>query len=612
MNYAKTAGQFVCKMAMPLALMFAACSTDNGNTISKVDPTPGTEMGGSSEEPSIIAYENVSLRGRAYYAPAESGGSLSSGNFDTSFSRDFFWTGGEVTLKELDSLTLKWTDEPSYTVQIGGSVMDSVTGMMVAGNDGVVRFDSLSLKSPIVLLIAHAGDVSLHAIFDLRDSGTFVIDAYSHLVAGRLQKLVAFGKSFAEAKSQAESEVASIFGFDDFGPSEAALLRAELNELPFRTLNQIRDNLEETESFAGLSAATQGSVKYFILPSRVMRILLLPEAVFERLGEGAVQFYQECLQKKKYLLHMLAKVYGYDACSAANEGKLADIQDDDLKLECKAGSWNVYNVRAGQMNVNHVLGTMIDSRDGQTYKTVTYNFDGVSQTWMAENLKYAAEKSSCVSIGDDSSYCTVYGRLYTLFPLDSTYDKYASEEDCYADRMKVWMDELRAVKGEVTEYDSLLLDEDAHRLCKELEEEPDNPDRVNWSKVIDSLDVLGFNVCPEGWRMPTYEDWMTLITYIDGDLLMSAYGNPAGFGMDLFGAVTERVDGYRVSLKSNENYLFTPRLTPEEMLEPGAQYVGDAIGMFYIKMSVLNDGYLKTAYMSGMPSMGYVRCVKND
>ena len=30
MNYIKTAGQFVCKMAMPLALVFAACS-DNGN-----------------------------------------------------------------------------------------------------------------------------------------------------------------------------------------------------------------------------------------------------------------------------------------------------------------------------------------------------------------------------------------------------------------------------------------------------------------------------------------------------------------------------------------------------------------------------------------------------
>ena len=70
MNYTKIVGQFVCKMAMPLALMFAACSTEDGNAVSKVDGTPGTEMGGASDEPRIVAYEKISLSARAYYAPA--------------------------------------------------------------------------------------------------------------------------------------------------------------------------------------------------------------------------------------------------------------------------------------------------------------------------------------------------------------------------------------------------------------------------------------------------------------------------------------------------------------------------------------------------------------
>ena len=64
MNYTKIAGQFVCKMAMPLALMFAACSTEDGNAVSKVDGTPGTEMGGASDEPRIVAYEKISLDSR--------------------------------------------------------------------------------------------------------------------------------------------------------------------------------------------------------------------------------------------------------------------------------------------------------------------------------------------------------------------------------------------------------------------------------------------------------------------------------------------------------------------------------------------------------------------
>ena len=187
MNYKTMCRNFICKMAMPLALMFAACSTDEGNAISKVETTPGTQMGGSSEEPNVIAYENISLRGRAYYAPAgnEAG---SSEYVSVSVPTNVFFDGGQIILTELDTVTLEPLDDSTITESFKGDVIDPLTGERVSGDDGMASFDSVSLRSPIVLLEAVSGEVSLSAIVDIRDANTFVIDGLSHLATYRIRK----------------------------------------------------------------------------------------------------------------------------------------------------------------------------------------------------------------------------------------------------------------------------------------------------------------------------------------------------------------------------------------------------------------------------------------
>ncbi len=107
-------------------------------------------------------------------------------------------------------------------------------------------------------------------------------------------------------------------------------------------------------------------------------------------------------------------------------------------------------------------GTMIDSRDGQTYKTVTIG----TQTWMAQNLNYETANSYCYA--DNASYCSKYSRLYTwAAAMDSVGTWSANSKGCG--------------KG---------------KACS-----PTYP-------------VQG--VCPSGWHLPTKAEFETLFTAVGG------------------------------------------------------------------------------------------------
>ena len=157
------------------------------------------------------------------------------------------------------------------------------------------------------------------------------------------------------------------------------------------------------------------------------------------------------------------------------------------KIECDGDSVGVVlngkDGGPGADGKSFVDGWMVDPRDKQLYRTVTIG----DQIWMAENLNYrylgptADEDSSSFCYQNDPANCAKYGRLY------------------------LWsaaMDSAGIIDGNTANGCGYQSD------CS-----------------------LGGNVrgvCPEGWHLPGYEDWETLIVTVDGSITGYDRDNTAG------------------------------------------------------------------------------------
>lgn len=65
-------------------------------------------------------------------------------------------------------------------------------------------------------------------------------------------------------------------------------------------------------------------------------------------------------------------------------------------------------------NFGHTNGVYKDSRDGQSYATITFEkmigAATIKRTWYAENNRFFVDGSYCYK--DEDAYCEAYGRLY--------------------------------------------------------------------------------------------------------------------------------------------------------------------------------------------------------
>ena len=146
------------------------------------------------------------------------------------------------------------------------------------------------------------------------------------------------------------------------------------------------------------------------------------------------------------------------AADIAKDGKWDDrdsvIPASSSSSETKQSS---NSIKDSFLNPDIAYGEMTDSRDGHVYKTVKIG----ERVWMAQNLNYEAATSYCYN--DSAEYCEKYGRLYTWA---ASVDK--SEKECGLGN------ECNLASGNIR------------------------------------------GICPDGWYLPSEDDFETLINAVGG------------------------------------------------------------------------------------------------
>ena len=517
MNYSKFSGQFVCKMAMLLAFMFAACSeTDSGNNVA----------GGTVEETGVYAL--VGQVGDIYPKLLQMADSDGVAEESSRYEGSVFAVKGSViTVYELDSLTFDTT---------GCSFVDTVDN-----DEGRFAFETLTLNSPYVLIEKQEpyDSVGVHvvlgeekldttvkyrtfkSVIDLRQTQSVSVNSLTSAKIPLLREFIADGKTFVEANRMAEREILEGFGiYEDLGAFET--LNEENSELPYVSALVWYDDL---------------NLRFYIEMEEKFILYASPKN-FVGKGKLVERYYKNSLKMIDYEIGYAAKLNGLEQCTESRENDVGKIKGRKngtfFDVVCRSGRWTM-----GFKSIEHTNGTMVDNRDGKEYKTVTYNWGDGTQTWMAENLDFTdVDGASCVqSLGEPD--CELYGREYPWLAA-----------------MKINFDDLKvysvSAKGDTVFMtkecvDAFWLEENPCDTLFFDVVDSTNGDTYtrnwysNFADIVEKSNVNSYQgICPDGWRMPTSNDWASLLRHLGnqygvgyGDVVPVLYDEVAtGFGLN--------------------------------------------------------------------------------
>lgn len=369
-----------------------------------------------------------------------------------------FAKGSAVAVQGIDCKTLKFTDETfegSVKNDKGEFVVDNVT---LSSTCAVFEVSGYYLNE--LTGKKSSEKLTLHALTNLKDRKHVNINVLTELEYERVMNLVTAQKmSFDDAKKQAEKEVLAAFSVKvkegefalsedlnilESGNDNAALLAVSVmvqSNLKVAKLvermNDVATDIAKDGSWDDDKTKTE-IAEWAAIADKNGEFENVSKNIEKWGGSGEVSAFETVVEK------FADSKKGASSSSSRHSG---------LDPESSSGAVDSY------LNPNIDYGEMIDSRDGQVYKTVKIG----NQVWMAENLNYEIDSSFCYN--DSAEYCAKYGRLYR------------------------WATAVGKPESECG----------YGKICS-----------------LPSGNIQG--VCPSGWHMPSKAEWDTLFNAVGGQL----------------------------------------------------------------------------------------------
>ena len=433
-----------------------------------------------------------------------------------------FADGAVVTLHELDS---------SFN-RTGRSFKSEISGL---GGKFEMRRDSLASNFALFEVngryfseatsFPSTASVVLFAIADVSEKDSANINVLTHLEHGRVLSLVGQGLSFADAKKQAQKEILAVFGIsgefensDDmsiFGATEsnAALLAVSVmmeGGLPEDGLS-LRMAYLNRAIWDGSMQDGLDSLKGIIADWAFKANLTNTRGTVYNWNRSS-----EIPAFEKHVTNYWMADYGLAACDSLNEGKLEKIAKDteDVSYICKSGSWvepsvfekNTYGWECSDIND-------METKTGQSTGTKYVCLDG---TWQTGPNQYGYDYKK--------RYCSKNECRYFTDSRDGKQYAYVTigEQTWMAQNLNYDMEGSKCPDNE-TAY---------CRVHGRL---------YRWTSAL--------TACPEGWHLPSKEEWEKLAAFVEGD--GSKLKTTVGWEDDYWGVSGNGTDEYGFSAASS-------------------------------------------------------------